>query len=308
MSNFDEQRIRRIVALAESSRGELRQAWSAQAIYAKLDETIIGNEAYKRALSISLSDFLAEEKLRQHLLVAGPSGSGKTYLLEECLPLLGISFHILDASSLVPSGYKGLTLQESLGEFFKAHADAYRRCILILDEFDKLSERANGGDTHKSQSLQSELLTLFHGKQEGPIDTRQALWICAGSFSYAAGMRQSQPHLTKEELLRYGFKNELLGRITKVCHTEIPTVEQVVRRVAGHSVVKSFLKDLKRLGFDVDFKDEAFLKLALAAQNSNFGMRVIGTVISELKEHIVFHCRETRFIVPPELIDQLLAR
>lgn len=307
MSEFDENRIQRIVALAKQETEKKQQNWNAESIFKRLDQAIIGNEKYKKSLAICISDYVGPSHLRNHLLVVGASGSGKTYLLEQCLPDFGIPFHIIDASGLVPTGYKGNTLQESLGEYFKLNITASSGCILVLDEFDKISEKANGGDTFKSYSIQSELLTLIQGKQEASIDTRKSLWILAGAFAYTDEMKRMPPTIAKQDLLKYGYKNELMGRITKIAYTELPTVEQVVRRVAKDKVILTFLSDLKQLGYDVDFKDEAFLKLAMAAQSPLFGMRIIPTVISALKEYIIFDCQKGNIQIESEMVERVLS-
>jgi ATP-dependent Clp protease ATP-binding subunit ClpX len=306
MGTFDEDRIKRIVAMAAEKQRSARQDWTPQAIFERLDQAIIGNKQYKQAVALCLADFIGPNLIRNHLLVVGPSGTGKTYLLQQTLPDFGVPYHLVDASGLVPAGYKGLTLQEAFTDFFKTNAEASRRCVLVLDEFDKICERANGGDVHKSQSIQSELLTLIQGKQEGAIDTRNALWILAGAFSFADEMRQNPPTLHKSDLLKYGFKNELIGRITKVAATELPSIEEVVRRVAGDKVVRSFLSDLQELGFQADFADEAFLDLAMAAQDPSFGMRVVPSAIAELKQHIVFNCGKGPLQITREMVRNVL--
>lgn len=306
MATFDDERIKRIVALADQKKHHDKKQWTPKAVFERLDEAIIGNIRYKQALAICIADFVGDNAIRNHLLVAGPSGSGKTYLLQECLPDFELPFKVIDASGLVPAGYKGVTLQESLDEFFKSNALASRKAVIVLDEFDKISEKANGGDAHKSQSLQSELLTLIQGKQEGPIDTRGSLWVLAGAFAYADEMRGSPPQLTKADLLRYGFKNELLGRIAKMTMTDVPTTEEVVRRVAHDKVVRAFLDDLKAQEFDIDFADDAFLELAMAAQSPTFGMRVIPSAIAELKQHVVFNCSKGRIVVTKEMVKSVL--
>ena len=302
MATFDDDRIKRIVALADEKKEKSKKHWSAQSVFDRLDQAIIGNARYKQALALCIADFVSEAGLRNHLLVAGPSGSGKTYLLQECLPDFDLPFTLVDASALVPAGYKGLTLQEALEEFFKSNALASRKAVIVLDEFDKISDKANGGDIFKSHSLQSELLTLIQGKQEGAIDTRNSLWIMAGAFSYADEMKRSPPKVTKSDLLKYAFKNELLGRIAVVTMTDIPTTEEVVRRVVQDKVVRAFLEDLRALEFDVDFADDALLELSMAAQNPSFGMRIVPSAIAELKRLVIFGYPKGPVVVTKEMV------
>jgi ATP-dependent Clp protease ATP-binding subunit ClpX len=136
---FDEDRIKRIVALSAQKEIDGSKEWTPDAILERLDAAIIGNLRYKQTLAMCLADYIGKSGLRNHLLIAGPSGTGKTYLLEQCLPMFGIPFLVVDASSLVPAGYKGLTLQEAFGEFFRLNPQASRKAILVLDEFDKIS-------------------------------------------------------------------------------------------------------------------------------------------------------------------------
>ncbi|MCX8506121.1 MAG: AAA family ATPase [Alphaproteobacteria bacterium] len=307
MQAFDEKFIQQVVALQSAKSGSDAKFWSASEIFARLDAAIIGNDGYKKSLAMALADYLGANGLRNHLLVAGPSGTGKTYLLQQCLPDFGLPFVVIDGSGLTPSGYKGQNLSDSLGEFFRSNAMASRKCVIVLDEFDKISDKANGGDVHKSQSIQSELLTLIQGKNEGGIDTRNALWILAGAFAYTDEMRGNPPRLAKSELLKYGFKNELLGRIAKITMTDIPTIEQVVRRIAKAPELLAFMSDLAAMGYDIDFAAEAFYQLAAAAQNPAFGMRAIPSCVAELKQNIVFGgVVKGKFLISKSMIENAL--
>lgn len=300
------QQVDRVVAMAATQTDKDSKHWSAQAIFARLEESIVGNERYKKSLAVSLSDLLSEPPQRTHLLVHGPSGTGKTHLLEQCLPEFGIPYCVIDGSSLVPAGIVGNRLKDGLEQFFKAHPEAVSRCVIVVDEFDKISEHANGGNTEKSHSIQSELLTLIQGKQEGGIDTRNALWVLVGAFAYCSEMRGTTPGLKKSDLLQYGFKNELLGRITKLTATEKPTTEQVVRRVAKDVLLKSLITDLARQGYVVEFEDEALLKIAIAAQSPTYGMRAIPALVAELKERILFGFSPGGIRVSPGMVEDAL--
>lgn len=302
MSAFDEEQIKRILALAKGQEQQERQDWNAHSIYERLDETIIGNTQYKQSLALCIADSLKAPEIPNHLLVIGPSGSGKTYLLEQCVPEFGIPYHIVDCSALVPAGYSGNTLGESLREFFKAETTAAARAIIILDEFDKISEKANGGDVHKSHSLQSELLPLLQGKQEGVIDTRRTLWILVGAFAYADEMRQTPPKLCKCDLLKYGFKNELLGRITQLAITDIPTTEEIVRRIGKDKTLKAFISDLKEMSYEVSFSDEVILDIALEARSPDFGMRTVPALMANLKRQIIFNGGKGKVEITREML------
>lgn len=306
MVKFNDDRIKRIVGLAEESNVQEAVKWTPKSIYQKLDEIIIGNSRYKQTLSSSLSGYLDESKQRDHLLVFGPSGSGKTYLLDMALPVLNLPYHIVDSSSLVPAGYSGNTLRESLEEFYKMNSTATTRSIIVMDEFDKISEKANGGDIHKSHSLQGELLTLIQGKKEGAIDTRNSLWIFLGAFSYSDEMKQNPPKIVINDLLKYGFKNELLGRITRDTMTSLPSVEETVLRLVKHPTFINFFDQLQREGYEADFEDRAILELAKMGQNPQFGMRAIPRFLGLIKDSIIFSDQpKGKVAITSELMNKL---
>lgn len=305
---FDESRIKKIAALASASKQDQKKTWTATAIFERLDQAIIGNERYKKVLASCLSSYLSEAKQRNHLLVFGPSGTGKTYLLEQTLPDFGLPFVVIDSSSLVPSGYEGNTLTKSLTEFYSTNMGASEKAIIVMDEFDKISEKANGGDTHKSHSIQGELLTNVQGKKEGSIDTRNSLWIFLGAFAYSDEMKQIPPKMVKNDLLKYGFKNELLGRITRDTSTDIPSVEDVVKRVVKHPSLLAFMDDMRLEGFDpVDFEDEAVLFLSQAAQDPRYGMRIIPSLLGMIKDEAIFSkdVEKGAFIVTADLVKKI---
>ncbi len=259
-------------------------------------------------LASCLASYIGEAKQRNHLLVFGPSGTGKTYLLEQTLPDFGLPYVVIDSSSLVPSGYEGNTLTKSLTEFYGSNMRASERAIIVMDEFDKISEKANGGDTHKSHSIQGELLTNVQGKKEGAIDTRNSLWVFLGAFAYSDEMKQNPPKMVKNDLLKYGFKNELLGRITRDTITDIPTIEDVVKRVVKHPSLISFMNEMKNEGFDpIDFEDEAVLYLAEAAQDPRYGMRIIPSILGMIKDEVVFDksIQKGSFIVTANLVKKI---
>lgn len=304
---FDDDRIKRITAKLEAAKQETKKTWTATAIYDRFEQVIIGNARYKKTLASSLSSYLSEEKQRNHLLVFGPSGTGKTYLLEQTLPDFGLPYVVIDSGSLSPSGYEGNTLTKSLTNFYTGNPAAAERAIIVMDEFDKISEKA-GFPEFKSGAIQGELLTNVQGKKEGVIDTRNSLWIFAGAFAYTEEMKESPPKMVKNDLLKYGFKNELLGRITRDTMTDIPTVTEVLKRVTNHPAFNSFRQELKIEGFDpVDFEDDAVVFLAEAAQDPRYGMRIVPSLLGLIKDEIVFDRERTKgaTMITAELVKRI---
>ncbi|MBA2405185.1 MAG: AAA family ATPase [Bdellovibrionales bacterium] len=300
----DDERIQRIVEKARAL-SEEAQTITYKEIFNKVDNLIIGNTSYKQAISIALADFLKKDCERNHLLIVGPSGSGKTFLLEEFIPTLKIPFCKINCASLVPAGYKGTSLEETLEHFFKGIQPNVRN-IVILDEFDKISNHGNGGDDFKSQSLQSELLILLSGTKESKFNTTNTLWILAGAFAYSEEAARNYENFDDKTILKYGFKNELLGRITKIVCTQLPSVDEVVKRVFAHPLILNLNSVMKDNGYELVLTDEAYLELSFLCQNPLFGMRALPKAVAKLKEHIIFENTPGSVTIDGEKIKQLM--
>jgi ATP-dependent Clp protease ATP-binding subunit ClpX len=127
-----------------------------------------------------------------------------------------------------------------------------------------------------------------------------------GAFAYTDEMKTVPPKIVKQELMKYGFKNELLGRIMTVTQTDIPTPEEIIRRVARDRSVEAFVTDLTALGYVVQISDDAVLEIAAATQNPNFGMRVVPALVVQLKQHIVFQCPKGEVTVSRSMVKEIL--
>lgn len=284
MAKYDD-KVNEVLKIMSEKNGASDKEWTPTAIFQQMDNKIVGNDTYKESLALCLSGYLGKTMQRQHLMVAGPSGTGKTHLLRKLLPVFGIPYTIIDASSLVGPGYQGTTLEEALEEFFKGNMLAAKKSIVVLDEFDKVSEKAGSNWGH---AIQNELLSLIDGTQKGSIDTRNTLWIFLGAFAYTDEMKRANPKIQDTDLLKYGFKNELLGRIQSFVMTDIPTPEQLLKRVLQSDDLISFHSDLEREGKNVEFTPHGLAELVSMIQRPEFGMRILSKILYNLKREIIF--------------------
>ena len=83
-------------------------------IHKILDDYVIGQEAAKKALSVSVYNHYKRvtasgnsdvELQKSNILMLGPTGSGKTLLAQTLARLLNVPFAIADATSLTEAGY-----------------------------------------------------------------------------------------------------------------------------------------------------------------------------------------------------------
>ena len=212
---------------------------SPASIYSYLDSRLYSQIEYKKALSTFI--YLAANKIKSQkiLMVCGSTGSGKSEMCRvasEIYPNISLN----SVSDLVPSGYKGSqhvsTLLARL-DFMSEYPP-----ILVLDEWDKLCNKASGNGSWADSSLLSEFLVIFDGKDaqlnvgtdEKPVivNPKDIYFILLGSWSSltdtksegrsigfnaeigTASLQHSQ--LTKEEVLE-AMPNEIQARINRIC-------------------------------------------------------------------------------------------
>lgn len=301
MGKYDDQ-VDEILKIMNEKQGVIDKEWTPTAVFEQMDKKIIGNENYKQALALSLSGYFGKKQQRQHMFVVGPSGTGKTHLIRKLLPVFGVPYIVIDSSSLVGPGYQGTTLGELLEEFFKSNMQASKKAIIVMDEFDKVSEKAGN---NWANVIQNELLSLVEGNQKGSIDTRNSLWIFLGAFAYTDEMKRANPKIKDTDLLKYGFKNELLGRIQSFVMTDIPTMQELLLRILNSEELTHFHAELEAEGKSVKFSNEGIAELVGMVQRPEFGMRVLAKILYALKKNLIFKNADKEIIITPDMLKVL---
>ena len=74
-------------------------------------------------------------------LILAPTGSGKTFLISRLAEAAGLDFHVLDASMLTRSGFKGINIDEALEAFQRSSIHDFDHSVILLDEFDNWALR-----------------------------------------------------------------------------------------------------------------------------------------------------------------------
>jgi len=154
-----------------------------------LDKYVIGQEEYKKRISIASSyHFAMIQYLRQHpeasevkrfrkknTIIAGPSGSGKTYCVEVLGDLLEVPTLIVDATDYTEAGYVGKSADDMVRELIDLAPGSHREeqsqfisnhgGIIFIDEIDKKAKEGGliGHDISR-EGFQRSVLKLLERK------------------------------------------------------------------------------------------------------------------------------------------------
>ncbi len=288
---------------------------------------VLAIAAYNHLKRIEYLKFGGETTIRKsNILMIGPSGSGKTYLARTLARILDVPFAYNDATAFTEAGYYGEDVEVAIGRLLYAtnqNVNDAENGVVFIDEIDKIARRSGGARTGAGsrdiggEGVQQALLKILEGEKifvpmnvtahwnkydYVEVDIANILFICAGSFSdldeesdtktigFFNGDGDLQREITTEDLVKYGFLPELVGRLPVRVKLDALSAEDLVTILTQPR--EAMIPEYQRLcaldQIQLEFTSEALLEIAGAALKQKLGARALRAIMEKVMHPILF--------------------
>ena len=253
------------------------------------------------------------ELVSNSAFLVAPTGCGKSHIVRSLAEASGLSFAVVDCTSITQTGVRGKNLSHCLTGILEADRFFFEGGIVIFDEFDKTFQTGNAYyDAYSPMQDFLKLLeggnyTFDRGGRSETVSLDRILFLLAGACAkIAEGLKQKYTPstsgflawnngpqvdvsdygslVTLEDLCAYGMMPELCSRINTVVH--IPKLDKAAykRLTDGKektAALNKFRNQFGMRGVQLDMTPEAVDRLADLCVERDVGARSVQAILSE---------------------------
>ena len=263
---------------------------------------------------------------KSNIILLGPTGCGKTLMVKTLAKYLDVPCYIQDCTKITASGYVGADVEDCLAGLLRTcnyNLEKAKKGIVMLDEGDKIAKKEAGVSITRDVSgecVQQSLLKIVEGDLVGvqPLGGRKhpeqsliylyttdILFILTGTFvglediiAERLGREKADSkhvdylldNVTPQDIRRYGFIPEFIGRFPVVTHVNSLDKEALIRILTEpeNAITGQYIELLRQDGIKLTFTADALEAIAEAAKGLGAGARGLRIIMEKVMRDILY--------------------
>ncbi len=237
-----------------------------------------------------------------NMIIVGPSGSGKTYMVDLLARKAQLPIARTTATGKVPEGFSGTPL----AEVFERFTEKQKYGIVHIDEADKVL-------LDIQNPLNNELIGFIEKGEVRGRRTDNYLFILSGAFQDVYNLKKMhglERHITKDDLLHLGIREELVGRLPILVNLTPPTLQTMLAVLQGpDSVLSEYANYFATREYSLEMEPGVLELIASKALVLPLGFRelksISGTLFNEYMVNFAQYANERTKAVYVKLDDAI---